>query len=66
MFQPDGRLTRTFTQEMDAMALHGGSHRFRHIHRSPHREDFAVDVTLTALQPGYSPLLVVNWAEVSE
>lgn len=65
-YQPDGRSSRDFVTEMNAIALHGGSHRFRHVHRSPHREDFTVDVTLTALQPGYSPLLVVNWAEVTE
>ena len=65
-YQPDGRSSRDFVEEMNAIALHGGSHRFRHVHRSPHRGDFPVDVTLTALQPGYSPLLVVNWAEVTE
>lgn len=65
-FQLDGRSSKAFSVEMNAIAMHGGSHRFRHIHRSPHREDFAVDVTLTALQPGYSPLLVVNWVEVTE
>jgi len=64
--QPDGRSSVEFSQEMDRVALQGGSHRFRHVHRSPHREDFTVDVTLTALQPGFSPLLVVNWVEVSE
>ncbi|WP_158412986.1 PAS domain-containing protein [Holophaga foetida] len=64
MYQPDGRPSKTFSDEMNAIAMHGGSHRFRHVHRSPHREDFAVDVTLTALQPGFSPLLVVTWSEL--
>nr|WP_320131833.1 PAS domain S-box protein [uncultured Holophaga sp.] len=63
--QPDGRESLATSREMNAIALLGGSHRFHWTHRSPHRGDFPVEVTLMALQPGFCPLLLIRWQEIS-
>ena len=64
--QPDGRESFEKANEMIATAVHKGSHRFEWIHRSPHREDFPVEVLLTPIQLGDSPMLVVVWRDITE
>ena len=48
-FQPDGRLSSEKADEMVAIAMCDGSHRFEWIHRSEHRADFPVEVLLTPI-----------------
>ena len=63
-FQPDGRSSLEKGQEMSHLAIQKGSHRFLWAHRSPHREDFQVEVLLTTIEPGPSPLAFSTWREV--
>jgi PAS domain S-box-containing protein len=64
--QPDGRDSYESANERIAAAIRSGSTRFEWIHRSPHREDFPVEVLLTSLQGGTSPLLLVVWRDITE
>jgi PAS domain S-box-containing protein len=63
-FQPDGSSSREKGLEMLSIAIKNGSHRFHWVHRSPHRSDFTVDVLLTAIQSGPSPLVFATWREI--
>lgn len=63
-FQPDGRRSQEKGREMSELAIRQGSHRFLWTHRSPHREDFQVEVLLTAIQPGEEPLMFATWREI--
>ncbi|MBI1944968.1 MAG: response regulator [Deltaproteobacteria bacterium] len=64
--QPDGASSFTKANEMIATAMRNGSHRFEWIHRSPHREDFPVEVLLTPLPLGDVPIIVVVWRDITE
>lgn len=64
-FQPDGSSSLKKGLEMNALAIQNGTHRFRWVHRSPHRGDFPVEVSLTSLQPGSSPLLFATLKEIT-
>jgi PAS domain S-box-containing protein len=64
-FQPDGSSSLKKGLEMNALAIQNGTHRFRWVHRSPHRGDFPVEVSLTSLQPGSSPLLFATLTEIT-
>jgi PAS domain S-box-containing protein len=63
-FQPDGSPSLQKGVEMVRLALRQGSHRFPWIHCSPHREDFAVEVLMTVIQPKPSPLIFATWREL--
>ena len=64
--QPDGRESFEKANEMIAIAVHTGSHRFEWMHRSPHRDDFPVEVLLTPLPLGTAPMIVVVWRDITE
>ena len=64
--QPDGRPSFEKANEMIATAVRQGSHRFEWIHCSPHREDFPVEVLLTPVQLGQTPLLITVWRDITE
>ncbi len=64
--QPDGRESYEKANEMIATAVAKGSHRFEWVHRSPHRADFPVEVLLTPIQRGDSPVLLVVWRDITE
>ena len=64
-FQPDGRSSIEKGREMSELAIQKGSHRFFWMHRSPHREDFQVEVLLTAIEPGTSPHMFSTWREIT-
>ena len=64
--QPDGRESFEKANEMIAIAVGTGSHRFEWVHRSPHRDDFPVEVLLTPLPLGTAPMVVVVWRDITE
>lgn len=64
--QPDGRGSYEAANERIATAIRVGSNRFEWLHRSPHRDDFPVEVLLTPIQRGASPLILVVWRDISE
>ena len=64
--QPDGKSSFAKANEMIATAVQKGSHRFEWVHRSPHREDFPVEVLLTPLPHGDQPIVVVVWRDITE
>ena len=64
--QPDGVSSFTKANDMIATAMKHGSHRFEWIHRSPHRDDFPVEVLLTSLPLGAAPIVVVVWRDITE
>jgi len=64
--QPDGRESFAKANEMIAIAVAQGSHRFEWMHRSPHRDDFPVEVLLTPLPADDVPLVVVVWRDITE
>ena len=64
--QPDGRESFEKANEMIAVAMGAGSHRFEWVHCSPHREDFPVEVLLTPLPLGNTPMIVVVWRDISD
>ena len=64
--QPDGLLSEEKGKAMLKAALKKGSHRFRWVHQSIHRPPFAVDVVLTVIQSGPSPLVFATWREVED
>ncbi len=64
--QPDGVSSFTKANDMIATAMKNGSHRFEWIHRSPHRDDFPVEVLLTPLPLGDVPIVVVVWRDITE
>ncbi|MGV8921833.1 MAG: EAL domain-containing protein [Thermomonas sp.] len=66
LLQPDGRPTAEKADDMIATALRNGSHRFEWIHCSAHRDDFPVEVLLTAILAEERQLLVVTWRDITE
>ncbi len=64
--QPDGRDSFEKAQEMIALAVQKGSHRFEWIHRSPHREDFPVEVLLTPIQIEKQQLILTTWRDITD
>ena len=64
--QPDGRDSFEKANEMIAKAVQDGSNRFEWVHRSPHRDDFPVEVLLTPLSSGTNPMLLVVWRDITE
>ncbi len=64
--QPDGRESFEKANEMIALAVARGSHRFEWVHRSPRRSDFPVEVLLTPIQAGQAPVLMVVWRDITQ
>lgn len=64
--QPDGQPSAEKGREMTRIALRKGSHRFVWVHQSPNRPAFRVDVLLTVIELGESPLLFVTYHEAGE
>ncbi len=64
--QPDGRPSFDKANEMIAIALETGSHRFRWMHTRANGEDFPVEVLLTAIPFQDRKLLHVVWRDISE
>lgn len=64
--QPDGRLSTEKADEMIAIALRDGSHRFEWVHCSAHRENFPVEVVLTPIVLGERQLIVSTWRDITE
>lgn len=65
LHQPDGRDSFGKAQEMIAIAIEKGSHRFKWIHCSPHREAFPVEVLLTPVQIGKQQLIITTWRDIT-
>jgi PAS domain S-box-containing protein len=64
--QPDGQESFKKANAMIATAVREGSHRFEWVHRSPHRDDFPVEVLLTPLPLGDASIVVVVWRDITE
>jgi PAS domain S-box-containing protein len=65
-FQPDGRISKEKSIEMDALAREKGFHRFDWIHTRADGEDFPCEATLTPIQLESGDALLVVWHEISE
>ena len=64
--QPDGRSSFEKANEMIAVALKEGSHRFEWDHQRADGEVFPVEVLLTAIHEGGKSLLHVVWRDITE
>ncbi len=64
--QEDRRDSFEKANAMIALAMANGSHRFEWVHRSPHRDDFPVEVLLTPLPTGGPPVIVAVWRDITE
>lgn len=64
--QPDGRLSRDKSIEMDETARARGVHRFEWLHQRMDGELFPVEVTLTPVRLPGGPVLLVVWRDLSE
>jgi PAS domain S-box-containing protein len=64
--QPDGRKSLEKSQEMIAIALRNGSHRFEWMYCSSHRENFLVEVLHTPMQLGKQQVIMSTWRDIDE
>ncbi|WAS94631.1 STAS domain-containing protein [Nannocystis punicea] len=64
--QPDGRLSREKSIEMDDTARTRGVHRFEWLHRRMDGEVFPVEVTLTPVRLPSGPVMLVAWRDLTE
>ena len=64
--QPDGRDSGEKADDMIAIAMRNGSHRFEWVHCSAHREDFPVEVLLTRILVEARQLIVCTWRDITE
>ncbi|MGV8943548.1 EAL domain-containing protein [Thermomonas sp.] len=64
--QPDGRPSIEKANEMMAVAIRDGSHRFEWIHCSPYRENFPVEVLLTPVVVQDRQLLHVSCRDITD
>jgi len=64
--QPDGRDSFEKANEMIAMAIASGSHRFEWDHKRADGEVFPVEVLLTAVPHGETSILHVVWRDLTE
>jgi PAS domain S-box-containing protein len=65
-FQPDGRTSREKAQEMDAVAVEKGFHRFEWLHRKLDGEELIVEVSLTPLVLEGRRILLTVWHDLTE
>ena len=64
--QPDGRLSFEKAEEMMAIALRDGSHRFEWVHRRANGEDFWVEVSLTAIPIQDHQIIHTAWRDITD
>ena len=64
-FQPDGSLSSEKADDMIAIALRDGSHRFEWVHCSEHRADFPVEVLLTPIMMGEPQLIIATLRDIT-
>ena len=63
--QPDGTLSSTKAQQMIAVALERGSHRFEWLARRRNGSEFPVEVLLTAIPFQQRQILYVVWRDIT-
>src|ERR1700752_3760505 len=63
--QPDGASSSTKAQQMMAVALERGSHRFEWLAKRRHGDEFPVEVSLTAIPFQERQILYVVWRDIS-
>lgn len=64
-FQPDGQLSYQKANNMMAIALEKGVHRFEWIHKRLDGTCFPVEVTLARIKISNKPLLYCNWRDIT-
>ncbi len=64
--QPDGRDSVDKANEMIAIAMREGSHRFEWVHCSAQGEDFPAEVLLTPVVSGQQQLLIATVRDISD
>ncbi|MCW8807668.1 MAG: EAL domain-containing protein [Rhodanobacter sp.] len=64
--QPDGRDSVDKANEMIAIAMREGSHRFEWMHCSAQREDFPAEVLLTPVVSGEQRLVIATVRDISD
>ncbi len=64
--QPDDRLSYEKANEMMALALANGTHRFEWNHKRADGEVFPVEVLLTSVADEFNPSLHVVWREITD
>ena len=64
--QPDGRSSFEKAEEMMAIALRDGSHRFEWVHRRSNGEDFWVEVSLTAIPIQDHQIIHTAWRDITD
>ena len=65
-FQPDGRLSSEKADEMVAIAMCDGSHRFEWVHCSEYRADFPVEVLLTPILIDERQLIIGTLRDITQ
>ncbi len=65
-FQPDGRSSAAKADEMIALAIRNGSHRFEWTHKRADGEEFPVEVSLTLIRHGGREIVYTTWRDISE
>jgi PAS domain S-box-containing protein len=64
--QPDGRSSFEKAEEMMAIAMREGSHRFEWVHRRANGEDFWVEVSLTAIPIQDHQIIHTAWRDITD
>jgi PAS domain S-box-containing protein len=64
--QPDGRLSRDKSSEMEELARERGYHRFDWMHRRPDGHEFPCEVALTPVSVGGHDSLLAVWHDLTE
>jgi PAS domain S-box-containing protein len=65
-YQPDGRLSSEKAEEMIALALQRGSHRFEWVHQRIDSEPFWVEVNAVRIEIGQRQCLYATWQDIAE
>ncbi len=65
-FQPDGRPSAEKADEMIAVAIRNGSHRFEWTHKRADGEEFPVEVSLTLIRHGGREIIYTVWRDITE
>jgi PAS domain S-box-containing protein len=64
--QPDGRASFEKAEEMIAIAMREGSHRFEWVHRRANGEDFWAEVSLTAIPMQDHMIIHTAWRDITD
>ena len=65
-YQPDGRSSFEKAEEMMAIAMKKGSHRFEWMHRRADGDDFPVEVTLTVIPFKGRQIIHTAWRDITD